>query len=409
MKKTVDGDIKLFEFVKKHLKDDPLELVLKYREKDLPFDPAFAALQIDARRKTARKLPDFTAYDTFLFPSLLSTEQASHQDVARYHARLAGRPGTAVDMTAGLGIDAFALAETGHEVTALELDEERYKALCHNAEVLGLRARLKAVHGDSLRWLSEMPGRVDLIFVDPARRNQASQRTFMFKDCLPDITTVWEMIKAKGRKIMIKASPIIDLKQTLRELPGITAFHIVCVKGECKEVLCIADHAESTQNPEITVADIKGLQTALFRLKMSERGHGDAPIHEDPTAAKYLYDPHSGIHKADCGDALCRSYPGLFRVARETDLYVSDELILDFPGRIFKIDNEIRKIPKVIEADVAVRNYPLTAEALATKLKAKGAGKGSKMVFGMRAGIDSKPTLLVCTRFLDRDLQGLKQ
>ena len=93
-----------FKFVDKHQADDVNRLRLR-RCADAGFDVDFAITQIECRRRIRRKLPEMYANPGFLFPSVLATEQATCEEIARYHAGIVGDVERVLDMTAGLCID----------------------------------------------------------------------------------------------------------------------------------------------------------------------------------------------------------------------------------------------------------------------------------------------------------------
>ncbi|MDE7401992.1 MAG: hypothetical protein K2M87_01110 [Muribaculaceae bacterium] len=402
MKKSVSATTKLGEFVIEHLHDDPNKLILT-GNKDYPdVDIKQAALQIECRRKTRKKLRNFNNHADFLYPTSLAAEQATHQGVALFHSRLLNGATNVLDMTAGLGIDAFSIAladeNNGVNVTALELDPLRAATLRHNQIVLDLQ-NVKIIEGDSILWLQEQTDNnssnqplFDLIFIDPARRNQ-NGRTYFFSDCVPDVVSNRNLLIKASNRTLIKASPILDITQALRELPEISKFYIVCVKGECKEVLCELSSVDT--EPKIMVIDLDedGNQISEIEFSYSERGSRKATLLSENFNVdewNWLYDPNAGIHKADCGSILCNLYPGLKRISTDTDLYVSKEKIDGFPGRRFKIEEAADKTTG-LNYDVAVRNYPLTSAQVVKKLKLNP-GTDGKMMFGFRIG--KKPILI---------------
>ena len=109
---------------------------------------------------------------------------------------------------------------------------------------------------------------------------------------------------------------------------------------------------------------------------------------------RYLYEPGAACMKAGCFKLLSQRY-GLDKLHRNSHLYTSDELVPDFPGRIFEVVNVVpfdKKTKKTIwtldfedaktqrhkdtnkdsatfkKANVAVRNFPLSAEELKKNL-----------------------------------------
>ncbi|MDE6495882.1 MAG: hypothetical protein K2L30_06575 [Duncaniella sp.] len=106
-------------------------------------------LQAECRHKTARKLADTLACEDFRFPSLSVAEMATSDVVAREHCRLVSPGDRVIDMTSGLGIDTFAFARSGCDVTAVELDPVTAREIIHNAAVLGLD-NVRIINDDSV-------------------------------------------------------------------------------------------------------------------------------------------------------------------------------------------------------------------------------------------------------------------
>lgn len=404
MKFSFDFDKNFYEFIKKFRESDPRSLYLQTAGKTFSFPVWFAVEQIECRRKTSRKLPVFLKEAEFLFPSTLSAEQATHQCVASYHSMLAGDAKRIADLTAGLGIDAFTLARGGAEVTAIELDTRRAKALRHNSSLHGM-PDIRVIEGDCMEWLKTAgSAKFDLLFVDPARRDSNNERVYFLSDCLPNIVDEFESMLDVAERIMVKASPIIDITSAVRQLPGITDIHIVCVEGECKEVLLIASR-HAVDNVGICVVDLAQTDDASVKIKSewsckSRDIQRVAPVAEtdDLQPGYFIYDPNAGMHKLNCAGNLCRSFNGLMKLSNNTDLYVSPEAHYNFPGRIFRIDalpskKDIKKL-KGKKMEVAVRNYPMAAAELLRKLGLKQGG--DDFIFGASVGRHEKPMLIAC-------------
>lgn len=412
MKNIQLPDNNFYDFIKNHANDDPKALYLSIAGKDLGFPAHFAVVQIESRKKCGRKLASFISHDRFLFPSLQAAEQATHQCVARYHADLIGCGQRVADLTAGLGIDAFTIASAGNSVTAIELDPERAGVLEHNSDILNMDS-VSVINEDCIAWLNRHKSLgMNVIFIDPARRAVDNSRTYGFKDCLPDITTCFRQLLEAGDRVFIKASPMLDIHASVKEIPSISEIHIVCIKGECKEVLIIA--GGESANSEVPIDDIKLVAVDLDdrpdgSLHMLSRwetvfgklgNHVPAATLSDIAQGCYLYDPNAAIHKLNSAEALCNDFRELKRLAPNTDLYLSNLLYENFPGRIFRIeslpDKKALKAIKDCKFEVAVRNYPLTAEQLRKKLKVKPGG--DRFIFGFGVGKDKKLCLAICSR-----------
>jgi len=415
MKNISEPTQDFYDFIKNHASDDVQRLYMTVHGKQYDFDAAGAICQIECRRKTARKLSKWLREDRFLFPCTEVAEQSTHQCVASYHASLAGSAKRILDITAGLGIDAFTMAEAGNEVSAFELDKDRATALRHNARTLSLDVEI--IEGDSIEYLQTCNARQrwDLVFADPARRDADRNRLYFLHDCRPDIVSNLPVLAAHTTCIMIKASPMVDLNNAMKELGCVTEIHIVCVKGECKEVLlqCRAGKMPGSSDAvchddvKVRVVDLEDMDDASvkfrsrFDMLMDESANTKTYADTDNLATgSYLYDPNSGVHKLNCGQKLCETFSGLKKLSHDTDLYVSERLHEDFPGRIFRIielpgRKELREM-KGRDCEVAVRNYTMKAEALRSKYGLKSGG--DMFLFGCKVGIRQTPVLVQCVR-----------
>lgn len=224
------------KFIMDHAHSDVNALRLQYHGKSMPFSVDDACMQIEMRRKTAGKLPWFLHHPGFRFGTAQSAEQASNQNVALFHAFLIGHSRSVLDMTAGLGIDAMTIAMRGNRVTACELETERVEALRHNADILGIDD-LTVVKGDSVLNLQQSEEHYDWIFVDPARRDSGNNRCFLLQDSLPDVVSHQDLLLTHADNVLIKASPLLDITQTLRDFSNVRSIIILSYKNEVKEVL----------------------------------------------------------------------------------------------------------------------------------------------------------------------------
>lgn len=111
-------------------------------------------LQAECREKTARKLPGLTGNPGFRFPSLAVAEMSTSEAVADFHATLVNPGSSILDMTAGLGVDAYAMAARGCHVTACEIDPVTATTLRHNVRTLGLENDIEMTACSGLRKIT---------------------------------------------------------------------------------------------------------------------------------------------------------------------------------------------------------------------------------------------------------------
>ncbi len=393
-----DLSTQFFEFISSHTNCDINTLRLKSHGKSFDFDVDLAITQIALRKKGIHKLNHFISNPLTVFPSEIAYEQASHESVAAFHASLIPSRANVLDMTAGLGIDSMAISRKVRNVTACETDSLKAATLKYNSETMGI-TNLKVENTDSINYLRLYPGRFDFIFVDPARRGSANSRVYNLHNCTPDILGIMDILASKCDTLMIKASPLLDISQTLKDIPLTRKIRTISVAGECKEVLIEASEGSVLEEEE--AIDLSPEGKLNYRFSFSP-DHNEIPLPysscEDIVPGAYLYEPGAAVMKLSPWIPLILRYPGLTKLGVSSHLFASGELYPDFPGRILKIDSIIdkkgRKTLKGTPANVVTRNYPLTSDELRKKL---GVREGTdSFIYASRLG--NSPVLLSATR-----------
>lgn len=397
------------EFIKDHEHSDVNALRLRYHGKSMPFSVDEACMQIEMRRKTAGKLPWFLHHPGFRFGTAQSAEQATNQNVALFHAFLIGCNRRVLDMTAGLGIDAMTIALRGNHVTAYELETGRVEALRHNADILGID-ELTVVQGDSVRHLQQSEEHYDWIFVDPARRDSGNNRCFLLQDSLPDVVSHQDLLLAHADNVLIKASPLLDITQTLRDFSNVRSIIILSYKNEVKEVLIHLSPGPASLSPASLVSssplsfsaepegEVKSPSSPLIRAidladSSSAFPDGEPAIRFQfhtgcaPQAAisyasseaiapgMYLYEAGAAMRKLQCASQICARYTDIKSLAKDSGLFVSENLHADFPGRICTVKALLSakqlKALKDSHCRIVSSCYPMSAADLRKKFRLK--------------------------------------
>lgn len=383
-------------FINEHQNDDVNRLRLQWHGRGNDIDIDFAIIQIECRRKCRTKLSNFLQKETFLFPSVVASEQASHQAVARYHADTFGQKGTLLDMTAGLGIDAFSFSKAGMKVVAYEIDEKKSAILRHNSEILRL-SNFDVTNGDSVEYIRKEKIYFDIIFIDPARRKENNSRVYNFRDCEPDILSIQDDIQECCGRLLIKGSPLLDITQTLRDIHNVKSVHVVSVEGECKEILIEAGKngggvyfkAIDLHKDGHIISELEYAESNL--MEYCEFASGIKP-------GMFLYEPNASVMKLAPWGILTNQFPAIRKLGKDSHLFISECYYEKFPGRILTIEKIItkkdRKSLKGLPANIVTRNYPLTADNLRKILRMK---EGSdSFLYGTRIG--KEPILILCRK-----------
>ena len=115
-----------------------------------------------------------------------------------------------------------------------------------------------------------------------------------------------------------------------------------------------------------------------------------------------LYEPNASIMKAGCFAELSQHF-GIAPIATNSHLFVSADMVNDFPGRTFQIDavtslnkRELKeKTGGLTQANITVRNFPLTVAELRKRLKLSEGG--STYIFATTLANGEK-VLLICSK-----------
>lgn len=376
-----------FDFIDKNKNSDCGKLRLFVYGKAYDFDMDLALTQIECRRKCKTKLSSFLSNERIVFPDVTASEQSSHEGVAKYNAYVAGNGKKAIDMTAGLGIDSLALSHRFESVTSCELDSRKAEILQYNCVVLGIN-NVEVCNENSIDYLKVTPDHYDVIFVDPARRGQFNSRVYDLKDCRPDILPHLPLMKEKGDKILIKASPMLDVARTLRDISDIDSIHAVSVEGECKELLIVVGNSlEPTKKVAVNLDDSGNIISSLSCVVDDGEG-GRVEYADEKDVRGYLYEPDASVMKMGMWEAVSYSYPDLRKIGKSSHLFVSDSYYPDFPGRVTAIEEVAdRKKMKMISGDrrnVVTRNYPMSPEEIRKKYHIKEGNK--RFLYATRLG-----------------------
>ncbi len=323
-------------------------------------------LQDECRRRAAKKLAATLLNRGFRFPTKLSAEQCTGDEIAELHAQMVTPGDSVVDLTCGLGIDAFHIARRAKRVLAIDLNAEVAASIESNARVLGVD-NVTALNADCLEWLKTTDEQFDAAFIDPARRDDSNRRLFSLADCRPDVVAALTLIERVAPRLIIKMSPMLDISRVLTELPRTERLHVIGTTSECKELVSEVNFKNKTET-RIIVHTI-GHPTLSFRLADCRAANKFA---DEISPGQIIGEPWPAIMKAAPRGLL----PG-------TQLHASTNLWVDvpksFPGKRYEVidtvkfsSSELRRLSRSgIKASVATRNFPLTAAELRGKLKAE--------------------------------------
>ena len=308
-----------------------------------------------------------------------------------------------VDLTGGFGVDfSYIASRLGVKSMYVERQAHLCEAAKENFGRLGLKnaivkngdgievlhsfaSKKEAAASDSLGITEEQSQSLlktnlglKLIFIDPARRDDAGNKVVSLKDCTPDVTLLQEEMLSKADYVIIKLSPMLDWHRAVSELNCVKEVHIISVNNECKELLLVLS-ARNMGNLRIyCINDAQSFVCEESDMESSSVKIAPFTLEE----MQYLYEPNASLMKAGCFGVLSERYDARM-LSKNSHLFVSREPIAVFPGRSFRIiavssfnKKELKRhLSGITKANIATRNFPLSVAELRKRLKLKDGGE----------------------------------
>ena len=323
-----------------------------------------------------------------------------------------------VDLTGGFGVDfSYIASRLGVKSMYVERQTHLCEAAKENFGRLGLKNAI-VKNGDGIEVLHSFASKKEaaasdslgitedqsqsllktnlglkLIFIDPARRDDAGNKVVSLKDCTPDVTLLQEEMLSKADYVIIKLSPMLDWHRAVSELNCVQEVHIISVNNECKELLLVLS-ARNMGEMEASSADGEVKHAGNLRIYCvndaqsfvcDELDMESSPVKIAPSTLEemqHLYEPNASLMKAGCFSVLSERY-GARMLSKNSHLFVSQAPIEAFPGRSFRIiaissfnKKELKRhLSGITKANIATRNFPLSVAELRKRLKLKDGGE----------------------------------
>lgn len=321
--------------------------------------------QIKGKLVAERKFP-FLLKEGILFPPQLNLEQSSSEKTALYKSGFL-KGNKFIDLTSGFGIDAFYLSQNFDNITLVEQNTELLKIVENNWGILGRKAKFINLKLED--FLNENQEHFDVIYLDPARRDEQKNKVFLLEDLSPDILEIQEKLRSISNQVVIKLSPLIDLKYLVSVLPGISRIDIIALKNDVKEVVVFL----SNENTDKIICNCVNLESkeSVFSFTFGEEETAQSEYSEPE---RYIYIPNHSILKAGVFNLISQKF-GLKKLHPNSHLYTSRERIEDFPGRILEMETvDSKSIKKKGQFNIITKNYPLKPEEIKKKYGLKDGG-----------------------------------
>jgi hypothetical protein len=344
------------------------------------------------------KFPTLFTNDSIVYPRSINIEQSSSETTAKFKSEFVtsvtgGLLGSGADLTGGFGIDSYLLSSNFSKFHYVEQDKYVFEIARRNLELLS--PNIEFHHASAESFLAGITEKLDLIFIDPARRSKTNQKIVRLDECQPNILSLQDQVFTHTERLLVKASPLYDIKKGIGELHHVHSVIVVAVSNECRELLFYCENNFAGE-PKIVAVNLDRERdefTFTFQDEIESR-ITTAPLSD------VLYEPNVAIRKAGAFRLVGNRF-GLQKLHANTHLFTSKNIDLTFPGRIFKVLGRLKPNASDIKtffptghANVLSRNYPQSADELKKKVKLKDGGERYLIGF---TGIDG-PTLVAAER-----------
>lgn len=372
---TLDEIEQIMSLAEGEWRDKSPDRILLGKSSLSPSERQHLARQVTYREKMARKYPSLSRQGIFL-PEGITYEQSSSEATAHYKATAFSPSTFLVDGTGGLGMDFLHLANRALHAIYLERNEEFVSAARYNIpHLMGENYSPQGVEireGSLLEQLSYLVQEgMEMLYFDPARRAQSGARTYALQDTEPsplDVCQRLQELQYKGR-ILIKISPMEDIKETLRQLPLVQEVHIVQSGDEVKELLLyipMLSPSSERMEPSLLAVQLtsEGSVAEQFRGNLAEESN--LSPHFASELAHYLLLPSAALQKSALYHSIAQAYNAL-PLHPNSHIYTTEQCPEHFLGKCYEVvqiisatSSELKRLKKRYpEADFSQRNFPL--------------------------------------------------
>lgn len=358
-------NIKVQDYINANLNTDLHALLLKKS----PFPEVSMheiVQQIKGKQVALKKFP-FLLKEGIVFPPQLNLEQSSSEKTAQYKSRLL-KGKKFIDLTTGFGIDAYYLSENFNEITLVEQNQDLLEIVRNNWNILGKKATF--INQKLESFLAENKEVFDVIYLDPARRDNNKNKVFLLEDLSPNILAIQEKLLLSANQVVIKLSPLIDIKYLVSVLPNIFRIDIIAVKNDVKEIVVFLSN-EKIKNISCNCVNLDS-DDPVFKFIF---GDEEIAFAEYGEPEKYIYIPNNAMLKASIFNLISQKMR-LKKLHPNSHIYTSDSQINNFPGRVFEMEViDAKKIQKKSQYNIIAKNYPLKPEEIKKKYSIKDGGE----------------------------------
>lgn len=334
-----------YEAVKENIGRKPTDIALDRRI----VHASVVATQVKNLQKCRTKLPSYYAVQAIV--PTLAYEQSSSEECA-LRKRLEGE--SVLDLTCGLGVDAYALSKRFKRVVTIERNGVVAAVARENFRRLGAE-NIEVINSSAEEYLASCTDHFDWCFSDPDRRGERGEKLVRLEDCSPNVVALMPTLKRIADNICIKCSPLFDVDEAFR-LFGSCSVETVSLSGEAKEVNIYIDGSA----PQLSAVAI-GI--GEFSCSVEERNNAKWSAQPaDITQYRYITLPDVALQHSRM---VAAAFEGECDVWSNNGVALSVERPSEPLGRTFEVEgiyelnSEFKRMMRGRKVEIYRRDFPM--------------------------------------------------
>lgn len=333
---------------------------LRLRFPEISIENAHAIFELRKMvEKLPKKIPSWVNKGVVMPNKAL--QQCTSEAVASYKASLFGG-GTMIDITGGIGVDDWAFSKYFNKIISYEIDPEIHACAVHNLSKLGIK-NVERILGNASAQIEQLP-KADLIYIDPDRRISVS-KGIAIDQMEPNLTEIIPVLWHKTDDILLKLSPLFDIKMCLSIWSNIAFIKVISEKNDVKEITILLKK-EFNEKTEISAINIDQDQIFEFSQNINQltaSENNDSRKHQLHEGS-FLHFPLHALIKANLADTYFEKYQISKLV--NTPYYISMEPVFDNACNVYQILAVLKTDKK------SIKNYCKSIKNLRASLIVKG-------------------------------------
>jgi hypothetical protein len=322
------------------------------------------ATQVKNLQKCRTKLPSYFGVQAIV--PTLAYEQSSSEECA-LRKRLEGE--SVLDLTCGLGVDAFALSKRFKRVVTIERNEAVASVARENFRRLGAE-NIEVINSSAEEYLASCTDHFDWCFSDPDRRGERGEKLVRLEDCSPNVVALMTTLKRIADNICIKCSPLFDVDEAFR-LFGSCSVETVSLSGEAKAVNIYIDGSDS-QLSAVAIG------IGEFSCSVEERNNAKWSAQPaDITQYRYITLPDVALQHSRM---VAAAFEGECDVWSNNGVALSVERPSEPLGRTFEVEgiyelnSEFKRMMRGRKVEIYRRDFPMANAEICKRYRCSEGG-----------------------------------